>query len=43
MRGKIPPFYISIENHYIELHNCLVDTNAKNNIMPLAVMEELGM
>jgi hypothetical protein len=43
MRGKIPPFYISIENHDVELHNCLVDTRAKNNIMSFLVMESLGM
>jgi hypothetical protein len=43
LRGKIPPFYISIENHDVSLHNFLVDTGAINNIMPLAVMEELGM
>jgi hypothetical protein len=43
LRGKIPPFYISIENHDVVLHNCLVDTGATNNIMPLVVMESLGM
>jgi hypothetical protein len=43
LRGKIPPFYISIENHDVALHNCLVDTDATNNIMPLAVMDALGM
>jgi ribonuclease HI len=43
LRGKIPPFYISIENHDVALHNCLVDTGVTNNIMPLAVMEALGM
>jgi hypothetical protein len=43
LRGKVPPFYISIENHDVALHNCLVDTGATNNIMPLAVMEALGM
>jgi hypothetical protein len=43
LRGKIPPFYISIENHVVSLHNCLVDASATNNIMPLAVMEALGM
>jgi hypothetical protein len=43
MRGKIPPFYISIENHDVALHNCLVDTGVTNNIMPLAVMDALGM
>jgi hypothetical protein len=43
MRGKIPPFYISIENHDVALRNCLVDTGTTNNIMPLEVMEALGM
>jgi hypothetical protein len=43
LRGKIPPFYISVENHDVALHNCLVDTGATNNIMSLAVMEALGM
>jgi hypothetical protein len=43
LRGKIPPFYISIENHDVALHNCLVNTGATNNIMPLVVMEALGM
>jgi hypothetical protein len=43
MRGNIPPFYISIENHDVALHNCLVDIGETNNIMPLVAMEELGM
>jgi hypothetical protein len=43
LRGKIPPFYISIENHNDALHNYLVDTSVTNNIMPLAVMEAFGM
>jgi hypothetical protein len=43
LRGQIPHFYMSIENHDVELHNFLVDTGATNNIMPLAVMEALGM
>jgi hypothetical protein len=43
LRGKIPPFYISIENHDVALHNRLVDTGATNNIMPLEVMKALVM
>ena len=43
LRGKVPPFYISIENHDVALCNCLVDIGVKNNIMPLVVMEVLGM
>jgi hypothetical protein len=42
-KGKVPPFYITIENHDVVLHNCLIDTGATNNIMPLSVMEALGM
>jgi hypothetical protein len=42
-RGKVPPFYITIENHDVVLHNCLVDTRATNNIGPLSVIESLGM
>jgi hypothetical protein len=37
------PFYISIENHDVALHNYLVDIGTANNIMPLVVIEELGM
>jgi hypothetical protein len=42
LRGKIIPFYISIENHDVALHNCLFDIGATNNIMPLAVMEGMS-
>jgi hypothetical protein len=41
--GKILPFYISIENHDVALHNCLVDIGVTNNIMPMEVMEALSM
>jgi len=42
-RSKVSPFYITIENHDFTLHNCLVDNGATNNIMPLSVMEVMGM
>jgi hypothetical protein len=42
-RGKVPPFYISLENHDFTLHNCLIDSGATNNIMPLSIMEALGL
>jgi hypothetical protein len=42
-KGKVPPFYITIENHGVVLHNCLLDIEATNNIMPLWVMEALGL
>ena len=43
LKGKIPPFCISIEDHDVSRYNCLVDIGATNNIMPLAVMEAQGM
>jgi hypothetical protein len=43
LRCKILPFYISIENHDVALHNFLVDIGASNNIISLVVMEALGM
>jgi hypothetical protein len=43
LSGKIPPFYMSIENHDVALHDCLVYTGATNNIMPLAVIEASSM
>jgi hypothetical protein len=42
-RDKVPPFYISLSNQYFKLHNCLVDSGNTNNIMPLSMMEALGM
>jgi hypothetical protein len=33
LRGKVPPFYISIENHDVALHNCLVDTGVQQIIL----------
>jgi hypothetical protein len=42
-REKVPLFYITIENHEVMLHNCLIDNGATNNIMPLLVIYSLGM
>jgi hypothetical protein len=42
-KPKVPPFYITIENHEVVLHNCLIDSGATNNIMPLSVMQALRM
>jgi hypothetical protein len=38
-----PPFYISLNIHDKILHNCLLDSGASHNLMPKAVMEELGL
>ena len=38
-----PPFYISLNIHDKILHNCLLDLGASHNLMPKAVMDELGL
>jgi hypothetical protein len=38
-----PPFYISLNFHDKILHNCFLDSRALNNLMPKAVMDELGL
>ena len=38
-----PYFYVSLTIHDKILHNCVLDTGASHNLMPKAVMEELGI
>ena len=38
-----PPFYISLNIHDKILHNCLLDSRASHNLMPKALMDELGI
>jgi hypothetical protein len=38
-----PPFYTSLNIHDKVLHNFLMDLGASHNLMPKAVMEELGL
>jgi hypothetical protein len=38
-----PPFYISLNIHDKILHNCLLDSGASHNLMPKAVMDEIGL
>jgi ribonuclease HI len=38
-----PSFYISLNIHEKTLHNCLLDSGASHNLMPKAVMDELGL
>jgi hypothetical protein len=38
-----PPFYTSLNMHDKVLHNCLMDSEASHNIMPMTVMEELEL
>jgi hypothetical protein len=38
-----PPLYISLNVHDKLLHNCLLDSGASHNLMPKAMMDELGL
>lgn len=38
-----PSSYVSLTIHDKILHNCLLDARASHNLMPKAVMEELGL
>jgi hypothetical protein len=42
-RSRVPPFFILLENHDLILHNCMVDSNATNNIMSVYIMEDVGL
>lgn len=37
-----PSFYVSLTIHDKILHKCLLDIGANHNLMPKAVMDELG-
>ena len=39
----VPPFYISLLLHDFILHNCMLDSGASHNIMPLSIMKELNL
>ena len=38
-----PPFYVSLVIHDLLLHNCMLDFGASHNLMPLSIMEQLGL
>ena len=37
------PFYVSLVIHDLLLHNCKLDSRASHNLLPLSVMEQLGL
>ena len=43
LKESFPPFYISLNIHDKILHNCLLDSRASHNLMPKAVMDEIGL
>ena len=43
LKDSCLPFYISLNIHDKILHNFLLDSRASHNLMPKAVMDELGI
>jgi uncharacterized Zn-finger protein len=43
-KGKpfVPPFLLMFEVFNINLHNCLVDSGASSNVMPLSIWKQLN-
>jgi hypothetical protein len=41
--GNHDPFFISLGVNELILHNCMLDTGASTNVMPLGVMQQLGL
>jgi ribonuclease HI len=39
----IPPFYISLKVHDMNLDNAMLDSGASHNLMPKVIMDELGL
>lgn len=37
------PFYITLLMHDLMLHDCMLDSSASNNLMPLSVIKQLGV
>jgi hypothetical protein len=42
-RPFVPPFLLTFEVFNRNLHNCLVDSGASSNVMPLAICNKLGV
>ena len=43
LKHSCPPSYISLNIHDKILHNCLLDSGASHNLMPKAVIDEIGL
>jgi len=40
---EVPPFYVSMKIHDMNLHNSMLDSGASHNLMPKVFMDELGL
>ena len=43
MHPSTAPFYVTLVIHNLLMHNCMLDSGASHNFMPLSVMEQLGL
>lgn len=41
--GKVPPFFISLETEGLIIHNCMVESGATYNIMPLSFTKTMDL
>ena len=41
--SSTPTFYVTLETHELLFHNCIIDLGASNNLMPLPIMDQLGL
>ena len=41
--SSTPPFYVSLVIHDLLLHNRILDSRVSHNLLPLSVMEQLGL
>ena len=41
--SEVPLFYISLKIHDFILHNAMLDSGASHNLMPVAIMDRLGL
>jgi hypothetical protein len=39
----VPPFYVSLKIHDMNLHNSMLDSSASHNLMLKVIMDELGL
>ena len=41
--GGHPPFYLTLQINNLLLHNCMLDSGAAMNVIPLSIMKEMGL
>jgi len=41
-KKKTPPFLLTFEIYNMNVHNCMIDSGASSNVMPLAVCKKIN-